>query len=630
MPATANPNRIKLSQAIEFIIKTTHDLKGNTVSGSVNIHRCLLAVSAFIAFSLFSALATATESRHGIAMHGQLKYPANFQHFDYVNPKAPKGGTLREASIGTFDSLNPFIIKGTVADGTGLIYDTLLSRALDEPFSLYGLLAEQLRVADDRSWIEFDLRPEARFSDGQPVTAADVVFTFNTLLKKGSPFFKSYYAGISDIKALAERTVRFEFGSNRNRELPLIVGEIPILPAHYWQGRDFSAPSLDIPVGSGPYRVGRIDPGRSLTYERRVDYWGANLPVNRGRYNLDQRQFDYYRDSTVALEAFKAGEYDFRSEYASKAWATGYTGAPFDDGRIRKEEIAHGNPRGMQGFIMNTRRPQFSDMRVREALSNAFDFEWTNRNLFYGAYTRSNSYFSNSDMAATELPSPGELKILEPVRTQVPPEVFTQVYRAPSTDGSGRNRQQLRTALRLLQQAGWSLKEGKLVNAEGKPFHFEILLVQKEFERVVSPFIRNLERLGISADIRIVDVSQYINRLRQFDFDMVVYGFGQSSSPGNEQRDYWSSEAANTPGSRNLIGIQDPAVDYLVEQLITAPDREQLVLRARALDRVLQWNHYVIPHYHISAWRIAYWNKFEHPKISPTYDLGLDTWWMKP
>lgn len=600
------------------------------MSDAVNLHRWLPAVAALLMLSLFSIPALAADARHGIAMHGALKYPADFTHFDYVNPDAPKGGRLREASIGTFDSLNPFIIKGTVADGTGLIYDSLLARALDEPFSLYGLLAEHMNVADDRSWIEFDLRPEARFSDGKPVTAEDVVFTFNTLLEQGSPFFKSYYAGISKVEALTEHRVRFDFGSSLNHELPLIVGEVPILPAHYWEGRDFTVPSLDIPVGSGPYAVSRIDPGRSIIYERRKDYWGANLPVNRGRFNFDQRQFDYYRDSTVALEAFKAGEYDFRSEHASKAWATGYTGAPFDDGRIRKEEIAHGNPQGMQGFVMNSRRDLFSDKRVREALTLAFDFEWTNRNLFYGAYTRSNSYFSNSEMAADELPTAAELEILEPMRDQLPPEVFTQVYKAPSTDGSGRNRDQLRNALRLLQAAGWSLKDGKLVNTEGMPFHFEILLVQKEFERVVSPFIRNLERLGISADIRIVDVSQYINRLRQFDFDMVVYGFGQSSSPGNEQRDYWHSTAANTPGSRNLIGIQDPAIDHLVEQLIAAPDREQLVVRARALDRALQWNHFVIPHYHISAWRIAYWDKFAHPAVSPTYDLGLDTWWMKP
>ena len=599
--------------------------------GSIATLRHLLTASVLVLFSGLSfQLAAATESQHGIAMHGELKYPPGFTHFDYTNPDAPKGGQLREASIGTFDSLNPFIIKGTVAEGTGLLYDTLLGRALDEPFSLYGLLAQQLRVADDRSWIEFDLRPEARFNDGTPVTAGDVAFTFETLLNEGSPFFKSYYADIQDITALSKHTVRFDFSSTTNRELPLIVGEVPILPAHYWMAREFAVPSLEIPVGSGPYTISHIDPGRTLTYERRKDYWGSDLPVNRGRFNFDTRQFDYYRDSTVALEAFKAGEYDFRNEHASKAWATGYTGAPFDDGRILKEEIAHGNPRGMQGFVMNTRRDRFKDARVRQALTFAFDFEWTNRNLFYGAYTRSNSYFSNSEMAADSLPDADELAILEPLRDQLPPEVFTQVYKAPRTDGSGRNRQQLRTALRLLQQAGWRLEDSRLINADGEPFHFEILLVQKEFERVVSPFIRNLERLGISADIRIVDVSQYINRLRQFDFDMVVYGFGQSSSPGNEQRDYWHSDAANRPGSRNLIGINSPAIDRLVEQLIAAPDRKQLILRARALDRALQWNHFVIPHYHISAWRIAYWDKFSHPAISPTYDLGLDTWWIKP
>jgi len=578
---------------------------------------------------LIGHTAVADNSLHGIAMHGTLKYPADFKHFDYVNPEAPKGGRLREASIGTFDSLNPFIIKGTSADGTNLMYDSLLARALDEPFSLYGLLASEIRMDEARSWVEFSLRPEARFSDGTAVTAADVKFTFDTLLDQGSPFFKSYYAGIDKIEVLAPDRVRFSF-KGTNRELPLIVGEVPILPQHYWSERDFSKPSLEVPLGSGPYAIERIDPGRTILYQRRDDYWGKDLPVNKGRYNFDQRQFDYYRDSTVALEAFKAGEYDYRSEHASKAWATGYTGAPFDDGRIIKEEIQHQNPRGMQGFIMNTRRAQFASARTRQALTYAFDFEWTNSNLFYNAYTRTHSYFSNSEMAATELPTAAELKILEPVRDQVPPEVFTQVYRAPETDGSGRNRAQLRQALRLLQQDGWTLKDGKLVDQAGKPFRFEILLVQKEFQRVVSPFIRNLERLGIEADIRIVDVSQYINLVRQFDFDMIVYGFGQSSSPGNEQRDYWHSDSADRSGSRNLIGIHNPAVDYLVDQLIAAPDREQLVLRARALDRVLQWNHYVIPHFHISAWRIAYWNTLAHPKVSPKYDIGLDTWWAKP
>lgn len=591
-----------------------------------------VCLSLFTVFSLFcsSLLQAEVDDVHGIAMHGTLKYPAHFTHFDYVNPDAPKGGDFKESSIGTFDSLNPFIVKGTVAEGTGLLYDSLMTRALDEPFSQYGLLAERLRVGPNRNWIEFDLQPTARFSDGHPVTAEDVVFTFNILREKGSPFFKSYYAGIESVAALSPSTVRFEFGDSTNRELPLIVGEVPILPEHYWAERDFEAPSLEPPLGSGPYLIEKIDPGRTIIYKRNPDYWGRDLPVNRGRYNFDRRQFDYYRDSTVALEAFKAGEYDFRSEHASKAWATGYTGAPFADGRIIKEEIEHENPRGMQGFIMNTRRDLFSQPEVRQALAYAFDFEWTNSNLFYGAYTRSHSYFSNSEMAAETLPSPAELEILEPVRDQVPEEVFTQVYRAPTTDGSGRNRAQLRKALGLLKQAGWKLEEGKLVDRNGKQFEFEILLVQKEFERVVSPFIRNLERLGITASIRIVDVSQYINRLRQFDFDMVVYGFGQSSSPGNEQRDYWHSSSADQPGSRNLIGIRNPAVDHLVEKLIAAPDREQLVLRARALDRVLQWNHYVIPHYHISAYRIAYWNRFEHPAVSPTYDLGLDTWWAKP
>jgi len=597
----------------------------------VQLRSVALYLSAVFSLLLCSQpLMALPESMHGIAMHGDLKYPPDFSHFDYVNPEAPKGGRFREASIGTFDSLNPFIVKGTVAEGTGLLYDSLMTRALDEPFSQYGLLAEQLRVPEDRSWIEFDLRPEARFSDGHPVSAEDVVFTFDLLKKKGSPFFKSYYSGIQSVIALNPATVRFEFGASTNRELPLIVGEVPILPKHYWAEHDFETPSLEPPLGSGPYLVDRIDPGRTLVYKRNPNYWGRDLAVNRGRHNFDYHQYDYYRDSTVALEAFKAGEYDFRSEHASKAWATGYTGTPFDDGRIIKEEIRHQNPVGMQGFVMNSRRALFSQPEVRQALTYAFDFEWTNSNLFYGAYTRSHSYFSNSEMAADALPTPEELEILEPVRDQVPPEVFTQVYRAPSTNGSGNNRPQLRKALALLKQAGWKLEGGKLVDNQGTPFTFEILLVQKEFERVVAPFIRNLERLGISAHIRIVDVSQYINRLRQFDFDMVVYGFGQSSSPGNEQRDYWHSTSADLPGSRNLIGIRNPAVDYLVEQLIAAPDRQQLVLRARALDRVLQWNHYVIPHYHISAYRIAYWNKFAHPAVSPAYDLGLDTWWAKP
>lgn len=567
---------------------------------------------------------------HGIAMHGDLKYPATFEHFEYANPEAPKGGSFRQAAIGTFDSFNPFIVKGTSADGIGLLFDSLMTRSLDEPFTQYGLLAETIRMPDDRTWVEFDLRSAATFSDGTPVRAKDVIETFRLLREEGSPFYKAYYRDISSITALNDgMTVRFEFGDDENRELPLIVGEIPIMSADWWSGRDFKAPSLDPILGSGPYLVDKIDAGRSITYKRNPDYWAADLSVNRGRHNFDEMIYDYYRDSTVALEAFKAGQYDFREENSSKNWATGYTGPAFDDGRVVRELVDDANPAGMQAFIMNTRRDKFKDARVRQAITLGFDFEWTNANLFYDAYTRSHSFFSNSEMAAEQLPTPAELEILEPLRGQIPDEVFTDVYRAPTTKGDGRNRAQLREALKLLREAGWNLDAGALKNAQGQAFNFEILLVQKDFERVVAPFIQNLEKLGMEVSIRIVDVSQYINRLRETDFDMIVGSFGQSSSPGNEQREFWGSEAADQPGSRNLIGIKDPAIDQLVEMLIQAPDREQLVLRARALDRVLQWNHFVVPQFHIASHRIAYWNKFGFPEKRPTYALGLDTWWAK-
>lgn len=587
-------------------------------------------IGAILSFTLSLSAQASVEPSHGIAMHGDLKYGAGFSHFEYVNPNAPKGGVFKQAANGTFDSFNPFIIKGTAADGTGLTFDTLMARSYDEPFTQYGLLAEAVRMPESRAWVEFDLRQQARFSDGTPVTANDVIETFKLLREQGSPFYKAYYRDISSITALTDQTVRFEFGSEENRELPLIIGEVPILSANYWKERDFTKPSLEPILGSGPYLVDSFEAGRTITYKRNPDYWGADLPVNRGRYNFDAMQFDYYRDSTVALEAFKAEEYDFREENSSKNWATSYTGPAFDEGRIKKELIADANPAGMQAFIMNTRLEKFSDPRVRSAIAHGFDFEWTNANLFYSAYTRSHSFFSNSEMAATELPTEKELEILEPFRGQIPDEVFTTVYQAPTTKGDGRNRTQLRTALKLLKEAGWTLNDGKLINALGESFNFEILLVQKDFERVVAPFIQNLEKLGMQVSIRIVDVSQYINRLRSTDFDMIVGSFGQSSSPGNEQREFWGSEAADQPGSRNLIGIKDPVIDQLVELLIQAPDREQLVLRARALDRVLQWNHFVVPQFHIGSHRVAYWDKFEFPAIRPTYTIGLDTWWAKP
>ncbi len=569
---------------------------------------------------------------HAVALHGQPKYGPGFEHFDYANPTAPKGGSVRLAQIGTFDNLNPFILKGSSAAGLLNLFDTLTHHADDEAFTEYGLIAKEIRIPEDRSWVEFELRPEARFHDGSPITVEDVIFTLDVLKQKGHPFYRaSYYANVVEAKRTGEHAVRFIFNTKHNRELPLIVGQMPILSKAYWSGRDFEETTLDPPLGSGPYRVESVNPGRSITYRRVKDYWGADLPVNAGRNNFDSIRHDYYRDATVALEAFKAGEYDFRIENIAKSWATGYDGPALERGLIVKEEIQHELPTGMQGFVFNTRREIFRDRRVRWALAHAFDFGWTNQNLFHGAYTRTTSYFSNSELAARGLPGPEELAVLEPFRGRVPEEVFTQAYEPPRTDGSGNIRRNLRQALALLREAGWAVRDEQLVHeATGRPMRFEMMLVSPAFERVVLPFARNLERLGIDMRVRTVDPAQYENRVESFDFDMIVFARGQSLSPGNEQRAYWTTEAARTDGSDNLAGIRDPVVDELVELVINAPDRESLVHRTRALDRVLLWGHYVIPHWHIRAFRVAYWDKFDRPAVSPKYALGFDTWWVDP
>ncbi|MCB1738989.1 MAG: ABC transporter substrate-binding protein [Gammaproteobacteria bacterium] len=560
-------------------------------------------------------------------MHGAPRYPADFSHFDYVNPNAPKGGVLRRHDIGTFDSLNPFILKGVAEGALGLTYDTLTEHAADEAFSEYGLIAKTIEVAPDRSWVAYRLRPEARFHDGQPITADDVVFTLDVLKRKGRPFYRAYYANVVRAEKLADDHVKFHFENGDNAELPLIVGQMPVLPAHYWQDREFDKTTLEAPLGSGPYRVKSVDPGRSIVYERVKDYWAENLPVRRGQNNFDEIRIDYYRDETVALEAFKAGEYDLRQENNSKVWATLYEGPPFEKQLIKTTLIEHELPTGMQGFIFNTRRPMFADRKVREALAYAFDFEWTNKNLFYGQYTRTSSYFSNSELASSGLPDAAERALLEPYRGRVPDEVFDQTYQPPATDGSGNNRKQLRTALGMLKDSGWTIENKRLVK-DGQPFEFEMLLVQPAFERVVLPFAENLDKIGIKMNVRTVDAAQYQKRLEEFDFDMVVGGFGQSLSPGNEQRDFWGSDKADVPGSRNIIGIRDPVVDALIDRVIAAPDRNALITTTRALDRVLLWGHYVIPNWHIRAFRVAYWDKFGQPDIRPRYALGLMTWWQ--
>lgn len=569
--------------------------------------------------------------QHALTLYDEPpKYPASFKHFDYVNPDAPKGGTFRQSGFGGFDSLNPFINKGVAAENVGSIYDTLMRQSLDEPFTEYGLVAGKIEKAPDNSWVRFYLRPEARFHDGHPMRADDVVWTFNTLVSQGAPLYKVYYGDVAEVIAEDPLKVLFKFKHKNNRELPLILGQLPVLPKHWYENREFNRGNLEIPLGSGPYRVAEVKAGRSVRFERVKDYWAKDLPINRGMFNFDVMTFDYYRDSTVALEALKAGQFDYNLEVAAKNWANAYNVPAVREGRLIKEELPNGNPTGMQGFVFNLRKPMFQDVRVRKALSLLLDYEWTNKQLFNGAYTRTSSYFENSDMAAKQPATPDELKILEPLRGKIPEQAFTEVFKNPVSDGSGMIREQQRQAYKLLQEAGWKIVDDKMVDAQGKPVVIEFLLAQTEFERVLLPFKRNLADLGIELTLRRVEVPQYINRLRSRDFDMIVSGFPQSSSPGNEQREFWTSGAADNPGSRNFIGLRDPAIDQLVEQLINADSRQSLINHARALDRVLQWGYYVIPNWHIKTWRVAYWNHIGHPKVSPKYDVGIDTWWIKP
>ncbi|PAU87357.1 hypothetical protein CK507_11675 [Pseudomonas sp. WN033] len=568
---------------------------------------------------------------HALTLYGEPpKYPADFSHFEYVNPEAPKGGTLRLSGFGSFDSLNGFISRGNSADRLGLIYDTLTFHSLDEPFTEYGLLAERIEHPEDNTWVRFYLRPQARFHDGQPVTANDVVFTFNTLVEKGAPFYRAYYADVKEVVADDERTVTFHFHHGLNRELPLVLGQLPVLPAHYWAERDFARTTLEPPLGSGPYRIAQVNAGRSISFSRVEDYWGADLPVNRGFYNFDRVVVDYYRDLGVALEAFKAGQFDFNQEYSARNWAGGYASPALRDGRIIQEEIPNLNTQGMQGFVFNMRRPYFQDRRVRKAITLLFDFEWANGRLFHNAYERSSSYFGNSELGAEGLPDEAELALLEPWREQLPDSVFGPAWSPPRTDGSGVIREQMREAYALLQEAGWQIENDQLVNEDGEPLRFEFLIVQADFERVLLPYKRNLASLGIELTLRRVDTSQYINRLRSRDFDMVVTSFGQSNSPGNEQREYWHSVSADNPGSRNLMGLRHPAVDALVDGLIQADSRESLITHTRALDRVLRAKHILVPNFHTTVYRVAYWNRFAHPELPPKYDLGLFTWWEDP
>ena len=575
--------------------------------------------------------------RHALSLFGDVKYPADFKRFDYVNPDAPKGGAARMMSIGTFDNFNFAVsgIKGNIAPAVMMIHQTLMERSQDEVATEYGLLAEAASHPDDFSWVVYRLRKEARWHDGVSVTPEDVIFSIETL-KKLSPFYASYYRHVVKTETAGEREIKFTFDSPGNRELPTIVGEMPILPKHWWEGkdgqgrkRDVSATTLEKPLGSGPYRIKDFVAGRSVTLERVKDFWAANLPVQIGQNNFDELRFEFFRDNVVALEAFKADQADWINENSAKQWATAYDFPAVAEKRVIKEEFPINDSGRMQAFAFNLRRDQFRDARLRRAFNFAYDFEEMNKQLFYGQYQRIKSYFDGTELASSGLPEGQELKILETVRDKVPPEVFTTPYANPVGGNPEAVRGNLREAARLLKEAGFEVRDKRLVDAAGKPLTVEILVQDPASERIALFYKPSLERIGISVSIRVVDDAQYQNRLRSFDFDMIIDGWGQSLSPGNEQREFWGSQAADAPGSRNTVGIKNPAVDALIDQVIFAKDREGLVAATRALDRVLLWNFYVVPQFTYPYSRYARWDRFSHAEPLPKYARsGLPSlWW---
>ena len=591
--------------------------------------KILLSFYIFLLFFSKSFAIEKLDKAHAISMHGLPKYEKNFKNFDYVNPNAPKGGTIKFHQIGSFDTLNNFILKGSPAANLSQIHDSLLVQSYDEPFTMYGLIAENISVPKDRSWVIFKIRKEAKFHDGSSIRVEDIIWTLNILKEKGHPFYKFYYKGIEKAEKIDDLHVKFSFNEKSNLELPLIIGQMKILSKKFWENK-FENVLLESPIGSGPYRVKSFKTGRNIEFERVDNYWGKNLAVNKGKFNFNKLIIEYFRDATVALEAFKSGDYDFRLENQAKRWANAYNFPSIKNGNVIKESIKHEIPSGMQGFFINTRKEKFKDSTVRKALNYAFDFEWTNKILFFNQYKRTNSFFSNSELAARDLPSDKELELLNKFKNKLPETVFNEIFQNPVNSGTGDLRKNLRIADQLLFDSGWIIKNGKRINKKtGLPLEFTILLVSPEFERIALPFARNLKRIGIEAKVRTVDSAQYERRLETFSFDMTVISLGQSLSPGNEQRDYWHSSSSNIEGSRNYAGVSDPIVDFLIEKIIKAKDRMALVSATKALDRILLNGNYVIPHWHIQNFRVAYWNKFSKPEKSPKYDLGLDTWWLE-
>ncbi len=573
----------------------------------------------------------AAEAKHGLSAFGDLSYPPDFKNFSYANPDAPKGGAFSLMGWGgvtTFDSLNNYILKGDAAQGLELLFDSLMASAQDEPDALYSLVAESAEVADDRMSVTFKLRPEAKFSDGSPLTADDVVFSLEVLKTKGHPLYGQMLQDVVRAEAIAPHAVRYTFKGELTRDLPVIVAALPIFSKKYYSTRDFGETTLEPPLGSGPYTVGNVRQGRSIVYKRNPNYWAKDLPVNRGRWNFDEIRFEYFRDRTAGMEAFKAGAYDFREEFTSKVWATEYDFPAIRASKVKKEVLADETPSGTQGFFLNTRREPLKNPLVRKALDLAFDFEWTNRNVFYGLYTRTESYFENSPMKAANEPSAEERTLLQNLGVPVSKEALGPVPMPSKTDGTGQIRDKLQEAGKLLDEAGWKMQNGARVNDKGDRLKIEVLGFEPTFERVIIPYVRNLRLLGIDASLRMVDPAQYQRRLKSFDFDITTQRYVMRNTPGVELRSYFSSAAAAMDGSLNLAGISDPAVDALIEKVIAAKSRSELETAARALDRVLRAGYYWVPHWYKASHHVAHWDKFSRPETKPRFDRGvLDTWW---
>ncbi|MDA0149580.1 extracellular solute-binding protein [Vibrio sp. LaRot3] len=559
---------------------------------------------------------------------GHAKYAEDFKHFDYVNPDAPKFGKMTYGVVGTYDNFNRYASRGVAAQGSGELYDSLMFSPSDEIDAYYPLIAQRVRYSDDYTWLELDINPKARFQDGKPITAHDVAFTFDKFMAEGVPQYRVYYKDIKSVTAKSDLVVRIEMATPNREKLFSFAQSTKVLPKHFWHDKNFAEPLSEPPVGSSAYKITDYKSGQSVTYTLDYSYWAKDLPVNVGRHNFQQVQYDYYRDDTVMLEAFKAGEFDFRIENSAKFWANSYTGQNFDKGFIVKQQIPHQKPETTQGFVFNTHREVFKDPKVREALNYAMDFEWMNKNMFYDQYSRTRSYFQNTDYEAKGLPSEGELKVLAPFKDQIPERVFSSEYQPPVTDGSGRIRSQMRTAFKLLKEAGWELKNKVMTNVEtGQPLAFEILVYSPTTERIVIPVQKNLKRMGIEMKIRSVDTTQYIKRMRDRDFDMISSQFGANPYPGPNLMIVWNSHFLDS--SYNKAGVIDPVVDALTQQIADNQSNPELLLDlGRALDRVLQWNYYIIPQWHSGSYRVAMWDKFERPDLMPKYDLGIDTWWI--